>query len=135
MGRKRSPLLGRGEGPGPRGGARALNRLKKAEALSTAALSLFLERGLESVSIDDITREAGIAKGSFYRYFDDKTALVEHLFGHARAEIEAAFARCETALAHGGSREEMFGAYQEIGATVARLLLEEPMVLRLYLQE
>ena len=36
----------------------------------------FLERGIESVSIDDITREAGVAKGSFYRYFADKDALV-----------------------------------------------------------
>src|SRR5438105_9860829 len=97
--RKRSPLLVPSERPGAPGGARDTNRQKKAGAITSAATALFLARGIESVSIDEITRDAGVAKGSFYRYFDDKTALVEHLFAHARAEIEAAFARCERALA------------------------------------
>src|SRR5438874_9529022 len=114
MAKKRSTLLVPSERPGQKGGARDTNRVKKAEGLVRAATALFLERGLESVSIDEITRSAGVAKGSFYRYFADKTALVEHLFAHPRAEIESAFIRCERALAEGGTREDMFGAYQEI---------------------
>jgi AcrR family transcriptional regulator len=40
-----------------------------------AALSLFLRYGVKRTSIDDVAREAGIAKGTVYLYFDSKTAL------------------------------------------------------------
>ena len=42
---------------------------------SSQITPLFLERGIETVTIDEITREAGVAKGSFYRYFDDKKQI------------------------------------------------------------
>ena len=40
-----------------------------------AALSLFLRYGVKRTSIDDVAREAGIAKGTVYLYFDSKIAL------------------------------------------------------------
>ncbi|MFT3756483.1 MAG: helix-turn-helix domain-containing protein [Pseudoxanthomonas sp.] len=59
---------------------------------------LFLERGLEDVTIDEITREAGVAKGSFYRYFKDKEELVRALLEPGRERIVAAFERAEQKL-------------------------------------
>lgn len=43
------------------------------------ALKLFVERGLSEVSIDDLTKETGIAKGSFYYYFKSKSELIEEM--------------------------------------------------------
>ena len=70
--------------PGPPGGVRDTNRLKKSQAIRDAALLLFLERGIEGVSVDDIMKAAKMAKGSFYRYFADQTALVDDLMAQRR---------------------------------------------------
>ena len=64
------------ERPGKPGGRRDQNRRERVKALSDAAISLFLERGTESSTIDDITKAAGVSKGSFYRYFESKHELV-----------------------------------------------------------
>ena len=40
---------------------------------------LFFRLGIRSVSIDDICRELGISKKTFYVYFESKDALIEHL--------------------------------------------------------
>ena len=40
---------------------------------------LFFRLGIRSVSIDDICRELGISKKTFYVYFESKDELIEHL--------------------------------------------------------
>src|SRR5210317_2345369 len=60
------------ERPGAVGGKRDLNRRQRVQDLIDAGLSLFLERGIEAVTIDEVARKAGMAKGNFYRYFRDK---------------------------------------------------------------
>ena len=69
------------------------------KALSEAGLRLFVERGLEGVTIDDITQAAGVAKGTFYRYFEDQTALVDALLEPARRELVDGMEACGRALA------------------------------------
>jgi AcrR family transcriptional regulator len=44
-----------------------------------AAAALFVEKGLAATSIDDIAERAGVAKGTFYHYFHDRTAMLEAL--------------------------------------------------------
>ena len=65
--------------PGPAGGTRDANRKARTQAIAKAALELFLDRGVEAVSVDDVVRRARIAKGSFYTYFRDQSELVEAL--------------------------------------------------------
>lgn len=43
--------------------------------LCEAGLRLFPERGLRKTSLDDLVRPAGIAKSTFYMFFDSKEAL------------------------------------------------------------
>lgn len=121
--------------PGPVGGVRDLNRQKKAQAIRHAALLLFLERGIEAVSVDDIMKSARMAKGSFYRYFVDQAALVADLMEPTRALITEAL---DTALADLGvatTREAQIQAYARVGHVLAALLMEQPGPVRLYLQE
>jgi AcrR family transcriptional regulator len=47
--------------------------------LLDAATSLFAAKGIEATSIADIAAAAGVAKGSFYRYFDSREELVAAL--------------------------------------------------------
>ena len=121
--------------PGPEGGRRDLNRKEKVKALTDAALRLFLERGLDVVTIDDITQSCGVAKGTFYRYFDDKESLVEALIAPVRAELSEALAVCAKALAAARDVEAMFDAYRSLGGTFAGVVLKHAGMVRLYLQE
>ncbi|THK35741.1 TetR/AcrR family transcriptional regulator [Ensifer sp. MPMI2T] len=43
--------------------------------LVEAAKSLFARQAVESVTVDDVVREAGVAKGTFYVHFDGLEAL------------------------------------------------------------
>lgn len=45
-------------------------------ALAEVALKLWAERGFDQTSVAAIAREAGIAKGTFYLYFESKEALL-----------------------------------------------------------
>ncbi len=123
------------ERPGPRGGKRDRNRRARTQALLDAALESFLAEGVENASIEAIARAAGLAKGSFYRYFSDKPELVRTLLAPVRARLDAAFAACREALAHSGDPFAVFLAYQALGQALAEVVRDAPEVARLYLQE
>jgi len=46
------------------------------EELARVALKLWAERGYDKTSVAAIAREAGVAKGTFYLYFDTKQSLL-----------------------------------------------------------
>ncbi|WP_315077617.1 TetR/AcrR family transcriptional regulator [uncultured Clostridium sp.] len=51
----------------------------KEKQLFDSAYELFLTQGIEKTSISDIVNKAGIAKGTFYLYFNDKHDLLNKL--------------------------------------------------------
>lgn len=121
--------------PGPEGGRRDVNRKERVKALADAGLLLFLERGLDGVTIDDITQACGVAKGTFYRYFDDKAALLDHLLTPVRNMLVEGLERCGQTLAGARDVETMFEAYRALGGLLAGAVLTQAGVVRLYLQE
>lgn len=62
----------------------------KKEAILTAALGLFAERGFHGTSVADIAERAGVGAGTIYRYFQDKEALVNSLYRQCKREMMAA---------------------------------------------
>lgn len=64
------------------------------DALVRAGQTLFSRHAVDAVAIDDIVREAKVAKGSFYKHFPDKEALlaavVRRTFARIEAEVTAA---------------------------------------------
>jgi len=52
----------------------------KREAIMTAALELFVERGFFGTAVPEIADRAGVGAGTIYRYFDSKEALVNALY-------------------------------------------------------
>lgn len=50
---------------------------KRKEELLHIAYKMFLTKGYEATSVDNIIDEAGIAKGTFYYYFQSKEQLLE----------------------------------------------------------
>jgi len=51
--------------------------------INAAAMRLFAERGTTDVSISDLASEAGVARGTLYRYVES----VEQLFDQVRAQL------------------------------------------------
>ncbi len=45
----------------------------------TTANTLFLSRGIESTTMDEIAHEAGFSKTTLYTYFDNKKDILDHL--------------------------------------------------------
>src|ERR1041384_4139453 len=52
----------------------------KREAIMSAALELFVERGFYGTIVPDIAERAGVGAGTIYRYFDSKEALVNAIY-------------------------------------------------------
>ncbi len=60
--------------------------------ISETALQLFVEHGVDNVTIDDIVTEVGIARGTFYVHFESKDALISALLSGRAATIDADYA-------------------------------------------
>jgi AcrR family transcriptional regulator len=56
--------------------------------LVAAAERLVAARGIDGISIDDITEAADVAKGTFYTHFADKDDLASAIARHIRLELE-----------------------------------------------
>lgn len=121
--------------PGPPGGKRDRNRRRRIQALMQAALDLFLDRGLRSVPVDEIAREAGMTKSNLYRYFDGRDDLVGALLGPVGDQLSEATRECARALQRAEGQAEPTEGYRKLGCELARLLETHAGVIRLYLQE
>lgn len=80
--------------------APARSRLLTRQRLVDAAGRLFAERGLHGVTSHDIARAAGVAAGTFYLHFRDKTDLYRHIVFRT---IEDLVGRVQRAVAEAGS--------------------------------
>ena len=59
--------------------------LKLAEAITAAAIKLFRANGFDEVSVNDICREAGIARSSFYRVFSNKKEIIRYVLENTQS--------------------------------------------------
>ncbi|OPH58580.1 amine oxidase [Paenibacillus ferrarius] len=53
---------------------------KKRDVMMEVALTMFMEKGYENVSVDDIIAATHTSKGTFYHYFKSKDALISALY-------------------------------------------------------
>jgi AcrR family transcriptional regulator len=63
--------------------------IRRAEILD-AAFKMFIERGYDNTSLNDIIAGAGLSKGLFYHYFASKEVLLEALFDRITEQTYAA---------------------------------------------
>ena len=73
-------MIGKRQTAAPRGAAQRWRRTQPAEVrvddLMSAAAALFIAKGIEATTIDDIVARAGVAKGTFYHYFSTKADVI-----------------------------------------------------------
>jgi AcrR family transcriptional regulator len=88
-------------------GARARKRREIMDRLSQAAIQLFIDRGVEQTTIDDITESAGIARRTFFNYFESKEDV---LLAHQGSGFSAALK--PAILAHSAQEKPLVVARQ-----------------------
>ncbi len=70
---------------------------RRKQELLEIAYRMFVSRGYENTSVDEIIAEAGIAKGTYYYYFESKEQTLEEVIGMMiEKETEAAAAVLES---------------------------------------
>jgi AcrR family transcriptional regulator len=57
----------------------AMSREERRAQILSVATAVFAEKGYHDARIDEIVARAGIARGTFYLYFEDKRSIFEHI--------------------------------------------------------
>ncbi|MBG7703187.1 TetR family transcriptional regulator [Streptomyces sp. MC1] len=89
------------------------------DALVAAAFRLFLERGYEQTTVDDIVALAGVGRRSFFRYFPSKEDVVF-------PDHERCLADMTAFLASGGAEHEPVRRVCDAARLVLRMYAENP---------
>lgn len=84
-----------------------------------AAGRLFAERGVGSVSVDDVAAAAGVGKGTVYRRFGDRAGLAFALLDERERELQEELIRGAPPLGPGAPAPERLEAF--VGAYVELL--------------
>jgi AcrR family transcriptional regulator len=74
----------------------ALPKKERRQQILIAARDAFAKRGYHQATIDDIVAEAGVARGTFYLYFEDKRAVFADLIDRFSAQLTMAIMRIST---------------------------------------
>lgn len=64
--------------------------LDKKEALKTAAYEIFSKKGYKATSISEIAKQAGVAVGSFYNYYESKEAVFLDIYIYENNRVRQA---------------------------------------------
>lgn len=99
-----------------------------------AAFECFAEQGYHATGIADIAARLGMGHGTFYRYFENKRDIVEHVVSDLLDRIVASLT-AENAPDAVSTLADYREQTARIGETLSRLLLEDPRVPRMLLLE
>jgi AcrR family transcriptional regulator len=74
----------------------ALPKSERRQQILTVARDVFARRGYHQTTIDDIALQAGVARGTFYLYFEDKRAVFSDLIDRFAGQLTMAIVRIVT---------------------------------------
>lgn len=80
----------RQDDPQKREGLRERKRRETSQRISDAALELFLNRGFDATTLDEIAEAAGISRRTFFYYFASKDDILTAYLGRRTDELMAA---------------------------------------------
>ncbi|MEU0400245.1 TetR/AcrR family transcriptional regulator [Streptomyces sp. NPDC006197] len=127
-------------------GRRERNKVRVKNRLYDAALKLFVEKGYDQTSVDEITEEADVARRTFFNYFQRKEDLIDTWGARRRSYLEErlqepvaqgtvqlSLEHCMSALAElneseGGVTRVMLSAWVKAG----RPMDEEPYAAKIF---
>jgi AcrR family transcriptional regulator len=97
----------------------------------TVAREVFARRGYHAAKIDEIVAAAGIARGTFYLYFEDKRAIFEEIVDRTIARLGLAIVRVDP---HDAARSVADQVRDNI-LRIVRILLEDRATTKILLSD
>lgn len=110
------------------------NRLQLRADIIQAAFEEFAARGYHQTAIADIAKRLGIGHGTFYRYFENKRDILEHVINDVTAKIMSALT-AENAPSAVASLEQYREQTARIAKRLTAIFAENPAMVRLVLFE
>jgi len=74
----------------------SLPKSERRQQILSVARDVFARRGYHQTTIDDIALQAGVARGTFYLYFEDKRAVFSDLIDRFASQLSMAIVRIVT---------------------------------------
>lgn len=66
---------------------RAANKVRNEQEILDTAIQLFIEKGGEETTIDDIVKGTSLARGTFYNYFKNKKEIWDKIIANLMKEL------------------------------------------------
>ena len=101
----------------------------KPRRILDAAVRVFAERGYDAARVGDIAKEAGVAYGLVYHYYESKEAVLEAVFREAWGRLLAAVALAEESGENASEQLEL------VVKIVLRAWRDDPDLVRLLVRE
>lgn len=102
----------------------ALQKTERRQQILGVAREAFSKRGYHQTTIDDIVAQAGVARGTFYLYFEDKRAVFSDLVDRFAGQLSMAIVRIVTDDAARSVTEQV---RENIRAIIATALADRAM--------
>jgi AcrR family transcriptional regulator len=108
-----------------------VDKSERRNQILLCARDVFAKRGYHAAKIDDIVAAAGVARGTFYLYFEDKRAIFEEIVDRTFARLGMAVVRVDT---DHPTRSVADQARENISRIVGALL-EDPATTKILLSD
>jgi AcrR family transcriptional regulator len=108
-----------------------VDKAERRQQILQHARDVFARHGYHAAKIDDIVAAAGVARGTFYLYFEDKRAIFEEI-------VDNTFARLGTAIVHVDTENPNRTVDDQIRENVRAIihtLLEDPATTKILLSD
>jgi len=108
-----------------------MDKAERRQQILTHARDVFAKRGYHAAKIDDIVASAGVARGTFYLYFEDKRAIFEEIIDRFIAKLAMSILRVDPYDRGRGVAEQVCENIRRIVA----LLLEDRATTKVLLSD
>ena len=106
-------------------------RPERRQQILSVARDVFAQRGYHAAKIDDIVAAAGIARGTFYLYFEDKRAIFEEIVDRTIARLGMSIVRVDVHDAAHSVADQVRDNIRRI----VRILLEDRATTKILLSD
>ena len=108
-----------------------MGKAERRQQILNVARDVFAKRGYHAAKIEDIVAAAGIARGTFYLYFEDKRAIFEEIVDRTIARLGMSIVRVDP---HDGARPVADQVREQI-RRIVRILLEDGATTKILLSD
>jgi AcrR family transcriptional regulator len=106
----------------------SMDKAARRQQILNEARDVFAKRGYHAAKVDDIIKAAGIARGTFYLYFEDKRAIFDEIVDRMLTRVGMSITRVDV-------EQPIAAQIRENITSIVRVLLEDRSTTRILLSD